>query len=204
MATRRGHAAREDSPRALAFAHHKRDRLCDHPAAAGDPESPCPEGYRPEPPSGLFRDFSRWRGCVRDHTSSNARRRARPAGAGHPVDRRDQRSPRRGLSEKRPRRSGPARGLREQSARGTRVGRRRGPADRLRRHVSGRHRSNLSEGALVVDAYNAMGYAAEAVGNHDFDFGSVDSPAARQLPGDPRGALKARAAQARYPSSRRT
>jgi 2',3'-cyclic-nucleotide 2'-phosphodiesterase (5'-nucleotidase family) len=59
--------------------------------------------------------------------------------------------------------------------------------------------SNLSEGALIVDAYNAMGYAAEAVGNHDFDFGSIDSPAARQLPGDPRGALKARAAQARYP-----
>jgi 5'-nucleotidase len=59
--------------------------------------------------------------------------------------------------------------------------------------------SNLSEGALVVDAYNAMGYTAEAVGNHDFDFGSVDSPTARQLPGDPRGALKARAAQAGYP-----
>jgi 2',3'-cyclic-nucleotide 2'-phosphodiesterase (5'-nucleotidase family) len=59
--------------------------------------------------------------------------------------------------------------------------------------------SNLSEGAFVVDAYNAMGYAAEAVGNHDFDFGSVDSPAARQLPGDLRGALKARAAQARFP-----
>ncbi len=59
--------------------------------------------------------------------------------------------------------------------------------------------SNLSEGALIVDAFNAMGYTAEAVGNHDFDFGSVDSPAARQLPGDPRGALKARAAQATYP-----
>ena len=59
--------------------------------------------------------------------------------------------------------------------------------------------SNLSEGALVVDAYNAMGYTAAAVGNHDFDFGSVDSPTARQLPGDLRGALKARAAQARYP-----
>jgi 5'-nucleotidase len=63
----------------------------------------------------------------------------------------------------------------------------------------GNTESNLSEGALVVDAYNAMGYAAEAVGNHDFDFGSLDSPRARQLPGDPRGALKARAAQARYP-----
>jgi 2',3'-cyclic-nucleotide 2'-phosphodiesterase (5'-nucleotidase family) len=59
--------------------------------------------------------------------------------------------------------------------------------------------SNLSEGALVVDAYNAMGYVAEAIGNHDFDFGAVDSPAARQSPGDLRGALKARAAQARYP-----
>jgi 5'-nucleotidase len=59
--------------------------------------------------------------------------------------------------------------------------------------------SNLSEGASIVDAYNAMGYTAEAIGNHDFDFGSVDSPAARQLPGDLRGALKARAAQARYP-----
>jgi 5'-nucleotidase len=63
----------------------------------------------------------------------------------------------------------------------------------------GNTESNLSEGALVVDAYNAIGYTAEAVGNHDFDFGSVDSPAARQLPGDPRGALKARAAQARHP-----
>ncbi|MCU1382732.1 MAG: 5-nucleotidase, partial [Acidobacteria bacterium] len=59
--------------------------------------------------------------------------------------------------------------------------------------------SNLSEGAVIVDAYNAMGYTAAAIGNHDFDFGSVDSAAARQLPGDPRGALKARAAQARYP-----
>jgi len=59
--------------------------------------------------------------------------------------------------------------------------------------------SDLSEGALVVDAYNAMGYAAEAIGNHDFDFGAVDSVLAHQLPGDPRGALKARAAQARHP-----
>ncbi|HEU4689385.1 MAG TPA: hypothetical protein VFS23_13515, partial [Vicinamibacterales bacterium] len=51
--------------------------------------------------------------------------------------------------------------------------------------------SNLSEGAVIVDAYNALGYTAQAVGNHDFDFGAVDSPAARQLPGDLRGALKA-------------
>jgi 2',3'-cyclic-nucleotide 2'-phosphodiesterase (5'-nucleotidase family) len=59
--------------------------------------------------------------------------------------------------------------------------------------------SNLSEGALVVDAFNAMRYTAQAVGNHDFDYGSIDSPMARQLPGDLRGALQARAAQARYP-----
>jgi 5'-nucleotidase len=59
--------------------------------------------------------------------------------------------------------------------------------------------SNLSEGAVIVDAYNALGYTAQAVGNHDFDFGSVDSPTARQSPGDLRGALKARAAQARHP-----
>jgi 5'-nucleotidase len=59
--------------------------------------------------------------------------------------------------------------------------------------------SNLSEGALVVDAYNALRYTAQAVGNHDFDFGAADSPMGRQLPGDLRGALKARAAQAAHP-----
>jgi len=59
--------------------------------------------------------------------------------------------------------------------------------------------SNLSEGAVIVDAYNALGYTAQAVGNHDFDYGAVDSAMARQLPGDLRGALKARAAQARHP-----
>src|SRR5688572_2752642 len=34
--------------------------------------------------------------------------------------------------------------------------------------------SNLSEGLMVVDAYNAIGYTALAVGNHDFDFGSAE------------------------------
>ena len=58
--------------------------------------------------------------------------------------------------------------------------------------------SNLSEGAIVVDAYNALGYTAAAIGNHDFEFGAVDSK--RFEPGaDRRGALKARAAQARFP-----
>ena len=60
--------------------------------------------------------------------------------------------------------------------------------------------SDLSEGALVVDAYNALGYTALAVGNHEFDFGSADRPGARQdAHADPRGALKARAAQATFP-----
>src|SRR5210317_2258720 len=31
--------------------------------------------------------------------------------------------------------------------------------------------SNLTEGAFVVDAYNAMGVTAAAIGNHEFDFG---------------------------------
>jgi 2',3'-cyclic-nucleotide 2'-phosphodiesterase (5'-nucleotidase family) len=59
--------------------------------------------------------------------------------------------------------------------------------------------SSLSEGALVVDAYNTMGYTAQAIGNHDFDFGSVDNASSRQTAGDLRGAIKARAAQARFP-----
>jgi 5'-nucleotidase len=69
--------------------------------------------------------------------------------------------------------------------------------------------SNLSEGLVVVDAYNAIGYTALAVGNHEFDFGAVDprEPAAKWLPrhsrgappGDMQGALKAAAARARFP-----
>jgi 5'-nucleotidase len=60
--------------------------------------------------------------------------------------------------------------------------------------------SNLNEGAAVVAAYNALRYAAVAVGNHDFDFGPVGPPATPQEPhDDPRGALKARAAQASFP-----
>src|SRR5437867_40536 len=60
--------------------------------------------------------------------------------------------------------------------------------------------SDLSEGALVVDAYNALGYTAAAIGNHEFEFGPVDLSGARQARfADPRGALKARAAQATFP-----
>lgn len=32
--------------------------------------------------------------------------------------------------------------------------------------------SNLTEGAIVIDAYAALGYAAAAVGNHELDFGT--------------------------------
>jgi 5'-nucleotidase len=60
--------------------------------------------------------------------------------------------------------------------------------------------SNLDEGASVVDAYNAIGYAAAAVGNHEFDFGpsgALATPASAA--DDPRGALRARAREADFP-----
>ncbi len=60
--------------------------------------------------------------------------------------------------------------------------------------------SNLVEGASVVRAYAAIGYAAAAIGNHEFDFGPVGPAPSPVEPGDdPRGALKARAAEARFP-----
>lgn len=60
--------------------------------------------------------------------------------------------------------------------------------------------SNLGEGAAVVSAYNALGYDAVAIGNHEFDFGPVGAATSpRSHDEDARGALKARAAEARYP-----
>jgi 5'-nucleotidase len=60
--------------------------------------------------------------------------------------------------------------------------------------------SNLNEGVAVVRAYNTLGYAAAALGNHEFDYGPVGPDETVQKPGeDPRGALKARAASARFP-----
>jgi 5'-nucleotidase len=60
--------------------------------------------------------------------------------------------------------------------------------------------SNLGEGADVVRAYNALGYTAVAVGNHEFDYGP-EGPAATAATSqdDPRGALKARAREAKFP-----
>ena len=59
--------------------------------------------------------------------------------------------------------------------------------------------SNLSEGVLVVDAYNALGYDALAIGNHEFDYGAPDTVSQEGAPADIRGALKAAAARARFP-----
>ena len=60
--------------------------------------------------------------------------------------------------------------------------------------------SNLNEGASVVEAYNHLGYTAVAIGNHEFDFGPAGERSVPRGPeDDPRGALKARAAGARFP-----
>jgi 5'-nucleotidase len=51
-----------------------------------------------------------------------------------------------------------------------------------------------------VRAYNVLGYAAAALGNHEFDFGPVGPAVTAKQPGeDPRGALRARAKEARFP-----
>ncbi len=60
--------------------------------------------------------------------------------------------------------------------------------------------SNLSEGEAVIEGYNAIGYDASALGNHEFDFGPVGPESyAQHEDDDPLGALKARAKQARFP-----
>ncbi len=60
--------------------------------------------------------------------------------------------------------------------------------------------SNLGEGADVVRAYNHLGYAGVAIGNHEFDYGPEGPAATPSSPtDDPRGALKARAREARFP-----
>ena len=60
--------------------------------------------------------------------------------------------------------------------------------------------ANLSEGAAVIDAFNALGYDAMALGNHEFDYGPEGAFSIASHPGDdPFGALKARIAQAKFP-----
>ena len=58
--------------------------------------------------------------------------------------------------------------------------------------------SDISEGLLVVDAYNALGYDALAIGNHEFEYGAVDTASGPKAT-DMRGALKAAAARAWFP-----
>ena len=60
--------------------------------------------------------------------------------------------------------------------------------------------SNINEGAIVVQAYNALGYDAAAIGNHEFDYGPTGPmPTPVTDSDDARGALKARAAEAAFP-----
>ncbi len=59
--------------------------------------------------------------------------------------------------------------------------------------------SNLDEGASVVAAYNALGYAAAAVGNHEFDFGPAGPESVAGPGDDARGALRQRAVEAKFP-----
>ncbi len=60
--------------------------------------------------------------------------------------------------------------------------------------------SNISEGAAVVRAYNALGYHAAAIGNHEFDFGPVGVKTVPRAPGDnPTGNLEAQARAATFP-----
>jgi 2',3'-cyclic-nucleotide 2'-phosphodiesterase (5'-nucleotidase family) len=59
---------------------------------------------------------------------------------------------------------------------------------------------NETEGASVIRAYNAIGYNAATIGNHEFDYGPVGPPAIPTSPSDdPRGALLAAAKLARFP-----
>jgi len=60
--------------------------------------------------------------------------------------------------------------------------------------------ANLTEGAVVIDAYNYLGYQAVALGNHEFDYGPEGPASVATQPGeDPFGALKARLQQAKFP-----
>jgi 5'-nucleotidase len=59
---------------------------------------------------------------------------------------------------------------------------------------SGTLLSDPNEGRVGVDAFNALGYDAAALGNHEFDYGVTGSG----RKGDPFGALKARLKQANF------
>jgi 5'-nucleotidase len=59
--------------------------------------------------------------------------------------------------------------------------------------------SNFAEGQPVLDAYNAIGFTAAAIGNHEFDYGPLGDAVVARNPGDdPFGALKRNIASARF------
>jgi 5'-nucleotidase len=62
---------------------------------------------------------------------------------------------------------------------------------------SGTLMCDRSEGALGIAAYNALGYDAAAVGNHEFDYGPIGPERTGGV--DPFAALKARLAEASFP-----
>ena len=65
--------------------------------------------------------------------------------------------------------------------------------------------SNVTEGAAVVAAFNAAGYDAAAVGNHEFDFGPAGAKATPTEEGDDPRVRSRRARRRRtFPCSPRT
>jgi 5'-nucleotidase len=60
--------------------------------------------------------------------------------------------------------------------------------------------ANLTEGRVVIDVFNRLGYTAASLGNHEFDYGPVGPVSvATEVDMDAFGALKARLAEARFP-----
>lgn len=63
--------------------------------------------------------------------------------------------------------------------------------------------SNISQGRAMIEAYNALGYDAAAIGNHEFDFGNeqpLSAHAQAEAPAlDLTGVLKSRIAEANFP-----
>ena len=60
--------------------------------------------------------------------------------------------------------------------------------------------SNSTEGEVMVRLFNAVGYDAATIGNHEFDYGPAGEHTTPTEPGeDPRGALLANVARAEFP-----
>src|SRR5687767_3208917 len=60
--------------------------------------------------------------------------------------------------------------------------------------------SNLTQGASLISAYDALGVSAFALGNHEFDFGPLKNAGGATAGSDPQGALKERVRQASFPA----